>query len=143
MIKSPKIHFIDPGLVSYLIGIKEKKNILFHPLRGTVFETMVFSEVLKLIFNHGLNYDLSYFRDVSGKEIDLIIETGEKIIAIEIKSAKTITNDFFKSFKNIETILQIDNIEKYIIYGGEKEFKYNDIRILNIFSISKIFDLIE
>jgi len=140
LIKSPKIHFIDPGLVSYLIGIREKRNILFHPLRGSIFETMVFSEVLKIIYNRGLNYDLSYYRDVSGREIDLIIETGEKIIAIEIKSAKTITGDFFKSFNNIEKILQKENIEKYIVYGGEKEFKFKDIKILNIFSIPKIFD---
>ncbi len=140
LIKTPKIHLIDPGIVSYLLGIKNISNISFHPLKGNIFETMVFSEILKTIYNKGLKYDLSYYRDIGGKEIDVIIEGENQLALIEIKSSKTISNDFFKSFKNTKEIFRGKQIFNYLIYAGEYEFVHNNIKILNYLSINKIFE---
>ncbi len=44
--KSPKLHFVDTGVASYLLGIREPDQLRTHPLRGALFESWVASELL-------------------------------------------------------------------------------------------------
>lgn len=106
IIKSPKLYFIDVGLSSHLLGIENFNQLKTHPLRGELFETFVVIEFLKYRFNWGLQNNLYYFRDNVGNEVDLIIETGDGLFPVEIKSGKTINSQFFKGlqyFKKLDT----------------------------------------
>ena len=96
LIKSPKLYFIDVGFAANLLGIKTSNQLKTHPLRGSLFETFIIGELLKIRFNKGLRSNLFYFRDNTGHEIDVIIDNGEKIIPMEIKAGETITSDYFK-----------------------------------------------
>lgn len=104
IIKTPKLYFYDSGLVSYLLGITDPKQIVNHPFRGPLFENFIISELLKNRFNSGQRSNLFYFRDSSGNELDVIINEGTKLIPIEIKSAETINQSFFKNFNYWEKL---------------------------------------
>ena len=47
LVKTPKLYFYDTGLLCYLLGIENAKQLQTHPLRGSIFENMVVVELLK------------------------------------------------------------------------------------------------
>lgn len=97
LVKMPKLHFYDSGLVCYLLGIRNPGHLRAHPLRGAIFETWVASEILKARLHRGLPGALTYFRDRKGTEVDLILDQDGDRVAVETKSGKTVAGDFFAS----------------------------------------------
>lgn len=96
VVKARKLHFFDTGLACYLLGIQAPDQLRFHPLRGAVFESWVVSEIYKAIVHSGMQPDLFHYRETRGTEIDLLIDRGRQLDAVEIKSGATTTADFFK-----------------------------------------------
>lgn len=134
IVKRPKLYFYDTALVCYLLGIRNTSQLTTHPLRGAIFEGMVVTELIKKRTNAGLEINLFYWRDKTGHEIDIIIDEGGKLLPIEIKSGKTIINEFFK---NIEYWSNLSKSNKAILlYAGEQNQKRTDGKeILNWRSI--------
>ena len=120
LIKMPKVYFLDPGLVCALVNIKTESQLNTHYLRGELFETMIVSEFLKYRFNRGLEPNCYYWRDKTGREIDLIIDKAGNPLPVEIKSAKTISKDFFKNIHYYCGLAQIETESAYLIYNGEE-----------------------
>jgi len=121
LVKSPKLYFCDTGLLSYLLGINSPDDLLIHSSRGPIFETWVLSELLKGRLNRGLRENLFFWRDNSGNEVDCIVDHGEKLLPLEIKSGQTITQDFFKGLKYWSKISKTTGKDAYLIYGGEMD----------------------
>lgn len=127
--KRPKLYFHDTGLVCYLLGITTEEQLALHPLRGSIFETFIISELVKKRTNAGRLVNLFYWRDKSHHEIDIIIVNGATQIPIEIKSGKTITSEFFK---NVLYLMKLSNEKSgYIIYGGDQvQNRSNGIHVI-------------
>lgn len=88
--KSPKIYFLDIGLVCYLTGIRDREHLLKGPLAGPLFENFCISETIKLFFNHGQRGNLYYLRTNNNLEVDLLIEESfETVMPVEIKLNQT------------------------------------------------------
>jgi uncharacterized protein len=121
IIKAPKLYFHDTGLASYLLGIDSEKNLAHHPMRGPLFENFVVNELLKQRYNQGLRSNLYYWRDVSGHELDIIIDNGSEIIAVEIKSGATMNSEYLTGLKFWEKISKQSNLK--IVYGGDDSYK--------------------
>jgi len=96
IVKMPKLYFYDTGLICALLGIQNAQQLEFHPLFGSLFENFVITELIKHRLNKAKNNNFYFWRDNIGHEIDLIAEMSERLYPIEIKSGKTITDDFFK-----------------------------------------------
>lgn len=118
VIKMPKIYFYDSGLLCSLLGLTSEKQLENHYLKGNIFESFVVSEFIKHKYNQGLGLNIYFWRDKIGNEIDLLIETPEKMIPIEIKSGQTITSDYFKGLKYYNNLSGGSHEDSYIIYGG-------------------------
>ncbi|WP_396178222.1 ATP-binding protein [Flavobacterium sp.] len=99
IVKRPKIYFYDTGLVCSFLRISNPIQLESHPLKGSIFETMVVVEMVKKFANKGLPINIYFWRDKTGHEVDVIIDNAGKLIPIEIKSSKTISTDFFKNLK--------------------------------------------
>lgn len=122
LIKTPKLHFLDTGLVCYLLGIRSAEQLRDHPLRGAIFETWVASEIHKSRAHRGLPPALSFYRDSRGEEVDLLLELGRELLAIEVKSGATVAQDFFTSLDGLAATLakspRPPALRKFIVYGG-------------------------
>jgi len=138
LIKAPKLYFLDVGLAAWLLGIHTPEQIRFHAQRGAIFETFVVTEFLKGRFNQGLPSNLFYWRDSKGLEVDLILEAGEKLHPIEIKSGQTIVPDFFLSLKLWGKLAGQTDLPAWLIYGGDKALTSENISIVPWRNISKI-----
>jgi len=130
LIKAPKLYFMDTGLASFLLGIQNRDHLSVHPLKGALFETLVYSEILKIRFNRGETDNLYYFRDSKGNEVDILLDFGDKIDQIEVKSAQTIVKDFFKGLSFFKK-LNSDVRNSYIIYGGDASRRQQDTEIVS------------
>ena len=100
MIKSPKLYFMDTGLLCYLVGWKTYEQARNGAMSGSIFETFVVSEIIKSYYNAGkeIKDTLFYYRDKDKKEIDLLILEDGVIHPIEIKSAASVKKEMIKNF---------------------------------------------
>ncbi len=99
IIKSPKIYFYDPGLVNYLVGIKDKDFLLNGPMAGAIFETAMISDIIKKENANGIKPELYFWRSQSGIEIDLIKKDNGIYNPYEIKISNTIKPKFYKNLQ--------------------------------------------
>jgi len=127
LVKTPKLHFIDSGLACYLLGIRSVDQLRDHPLRGAIFETWVASEILKSRVHRGLPPSLSFFRDRKGAEVDLVIEDGRSLLAVETKSGQTIGGDFFAGLESFMAMAAASHPPRqpksFLVYGGAESQK--------------------
>ena len=134
LIKSPKLYFIEPGLVAYLLGIREVGQIATHPLLGGLFENLVVAEALKTRLNKGEEPGLYFFRDNNGLEADLIIENAAGLTPIEIKASRTFSPDFCKAFPHLQKIDKAFG-PGLVIYAGDQETEFKGAHVRNFLKI--------
>lgn len=117
LIKSPKLYFVDTGLLCYLLRIEDPEQLQSHAMRGAVFENLIIGELLKNTFHAGHEPTLSFWRDNRGNEVDLIVTSGSRITPVEIKSGATIASDFFKGLEYWSKLSGGDG--GLLVYGGD------------------------
>lgn len=100
LIKSPKIYIRDSGILHALLGIETHNDLLGHPVYGASWEGMVIENILSLL----PNWKASFYRTSSGSEIDLILEKGNKHVAIECKgsTAPNLSRGFWNTVSELE-----------------------------------------
>lgn len=119
LVKSPKLYFLDVGLMAWLLGIRDELSIATHATRGALFETWVVSELIKQRFNAGQPADLYFWRDSAGHEIDVVFETAAGLQAIEIKSGSTFAADWTDGLKKWQKFAgNTPTLKPILIYGG-------------------------
>ncbi len=121
IVKRPKLYFYDTALAAFLLGIHTPEHLQLHPLRGALFECLMVSELMKQKENLGLQNKFYFWRDKTGREIDLIIDQPPNQIPVEIKSGKTIQDDFFKHLRYWQKLTGAKHGK--IIYAGNADQK--------------------
>jgi predicted AAA+ superfamily ATPase len=102
LIKTPKLHFLDPGLLAALRNLTPERVAADRTPFGAVLESFVFSEVLKLTAWDADRYTLSHFRDKSGDEVDIVIENrAGEIVGLEIKASATVRGGDFNGLRKL------------------------------------------
>ncbi|HEX2970066.1 MAG TPA: ATP-binding protein [Bacteroidales bacterium] len=131
LIKSPKLYFYDTGIVCSLLRISNPDVLYNHYLYGFLFENLVISEIIKSFFHNGIRPEIYYWRESNGAETDCLIQNGNDIIACEIKSGETFSNDFLKNLNVFSKSYPGYNIEKNLIYNGQSGGKIKDANLLS------------
>jgi hypothetical protein len=130
LIKSPKLYFLDSGLLCYLLRIRDSDELRTHALRGAIFESFIVSEIFKSFAHIGEDTPLYFWRDRTGHEIDLIIDTGQKLIPIEIKSSRTIVADFFDGLRYWLSLKGNPQTTGILIYAGNEPGKRENFSVM-------------
>jgi len=129
LVKAPKLYFYDTGVICSLLGLTQKEHVFTHYLRGSLFENFIIAEIYKSFANIGKEAPLTFWRDKAGHEIDLIVESGNDIHPMEIKSGQTISKDFFRDINYFNGLSGRAGQISTLIYGGESDQKWNDIQV--------------
>lgn len=115
--KLRKIYFFDMGIRNALINNFNSLNIRMDV--GQLWENFIISERIKFNNNHGVDYNMYFWRTHDQKEIDYIEERGGKLNAFEIKIGKGKTSGpkiFMEEYKNSEVkIIGKDNYYDFIL----------------------------
>ena len=118
LIKSPKLYFYDVGLACWLLGLRTPDHVTRDPLWGGLFENFVIMEALKDRLNAGESAEMYFYRDSDGNEVDLLLPTGGKLHAIEIKAGATVNPDYFKGLKTFAAHHPQVLAGGGVVYGG-------------------------
>ena len=121
LVKTPKLHFLDSGLLSALLGATRERIARDRSIFGPLLETFVFSEVLKQASWFGESCTLYHYRDKDQDEVDLVIETGSgALIGIEVKASATVNTGDFKGLRKLADACG-DNFKLgLVLYDSEK-----------------------
>jgi predicted AAA+ superfamily ATPase len=126
LIKTPKIYATDTGVLTHLLQINSKEELEKSHYRGDIVETFIYDELLKANSSALKKVGLFYYRTSDKKEIDFILDYGEKIIAIEIKASKSISKSDFKHIYHLQKEIP-DSFDKGIVlYGGDSFLRLDE-----------------
>ena len=133
LVKMPKLYFYDSGLVCWLLGIRQPHQLRAHPLRGSVFETWVVSEIVKHRTNRGKTGGLWFYRDRNGAEIDLVIDRqGTGFTLLEAKSATTASSSLLAGARRMQRHFGdlAAPCDVAVAYGGDAFQERTDGRLI-------------
>ena len=139
LVKSPKLYFLDPGLAAWLLDIRSPNQLASHSMRGALFETWVYSELLKDTFNRRSQQKYYFWRDRSGLEIDFVADRAGKLLPIEAKSGKTFASDWVAPIERWQAIVGDASQRGWIVYGGDESRPFKGVDILAWRDIDRIF----
>lgn len=133
IVKTPKLYFLDTGLLCSLLGLRHAADLWNHPLRGALFETFVVAELTKLFTHNGERPRLFFWRDSHGTEVDVVMDLGRERVAVEVKSGSTVAGD---AFRGLEAYVRLrgtrgeDPLGTVLVYGGDEwyERRGHDLR---------------
>lgn len=131
LVKTPKLYFLDTGLLCWLLRIGSAEDLLIHPARGAVFETWVVAEALKHRFNLGLPADLYFWRDNHGLEVDLVFESAGRLHSVECKSGATYAADWMDAARRWRAAAGAQAAGTTLVYGGDESFDHHDHRLMS------------
>lgn len=97
VIKTPKLFFVDTGLLCYLLRIESTEQLIHSPFAGHIFENMVVMEKVKRFAEKGERAPCYFYRTSGGLEVDLLIDHGDYLDAYEIKFTSSPTSDMARS----------------------------------------------
>lgn len=119
LVKTPKLYFYDTGLACALLDIRSAEQVATHFLRGGLFENLVINEFIKRNYHRGIEPELTFWRDSSGNEVDLLQYEAGKPHAYEIKSGATYSPDYFKGLTRWAKLAQVSTENLALIYAGD------------------------
>ena len=129
VVKTPKLYFVDSGLMCYLLRLDSKEELLLDDHKGAVVETMAVSELLKKQFNVGKKANLTFFRDSHGFEVDIIAD-WKHTFAIEVKSSSETER---KMSANVTKYVEMrkDDVKGQVYYLGDLTCMVNDVKYVS------------
>lgn len=120
LVKSPKVYLNDTGLLCHLLEISETDLLENRQLLGGVLENFVVMELLKQSGWSENQVKLSHYRTHTGQEVDVILESKNLLVGIEVKAASTVTSDHFKGLKHLQEIAGKRFHRGIVLYTGEQ-----------------------
>ena len=127
LIKSPKLYLSDTGLLSYLMGQGQNRLEIDPKFIGQLLESYVMQELFKQATWSETLPNIFYYRSVSGKEVDFILETRSgHIVGIEVKASSTVNSSDFDGLIEIKSLLGKKFVRGIVIYTGSNTVPFGE-----------------
>lgn len=130
LIKSPRVFIRDSGLLHSLLGIAGRDPLLRHPLAGASWEGFVIEQLLGTLAAKGLAAEAFYFRTSDGYEIDLLLQLGTKLVALEIKLSSRASSEDMAKLERCADLVQAQH--RYVICQTSAPVLGGDRGVLNV-----------
>lgn len=125
--KTPKLHFLDSGLLSTVRGLGFDRLKADRTLFGPLLESFVFSEVLKLMTASDLRLTPYHFRDQQMREVDIVLERDDGMIAgIEIKASATVKASDFGGLRTLAEVCDDRFAYGIVLYDSTDAVPFGD-----------------
>lgn len=131
IVKTPKLYFYDTGLACNLLGIRSADQIATHFLRGGLFENIVINQFMKDRLNSGIYPDLTFWRDSTGVEVDLVETRGIEQYGYEIKSGCTYSPSYFDGLVKWGEISHTPPTMRTVIYLGDNDLHTSNGNVIS------------
>ncbi len=119
LIKSPKVYFVDTGLLCYLVGLRDIEHAVAGPMGGAIFKNLVVSDLYKIYLHRGEEPALYFWRTATGVEVDLVIDSQNALIPLEIKLSETPRPEMAKELISFQNDFKTKAHAGYVIHPGK------------------------
>jgi predicted AAA+ superfamily ATPase len=127
LIKTPKLHFVDSGLLATLLALTTEQIAKDRSKFGAVLETFVFAEVMKQTTWSDEGYRLYHYRDKDQDEVDIVVEDEHgALVGVEVKASATVHASDFKGMRKLLDISGDDLKLGIVMYDGTKVVPFGD-----------------
>jgi predicted AAA+ superfamily ATPase len=132
LVKSPKVYVRDTGIAHALLGLRNKEDILGHPIVGQTWETMV---VETLIAMAPEGTQPNFYRTSAGAEIDLVLTLpNRQLWAVEVKrsSAPKVEKGFHSACADVGPY------RRFVVYPGTERFSIgNEVEAIGLVELAR------
>lgn len=118
LVKTPKVYFSDVGALCHLTGLKDPEHAASGPMGGPIMETVVISEIVKTLTHRGEDPQVYFWRTSAETEVDLVIETGGKLIPVEVTLSATPRPPMADSIKTFMEDFGAKALPGYVVHPG-------------------------
>lgn len=127
LVKSPKLYFYDTRLLCYLFGSTPAELAKNQPGRfGHVLENFVLSEMVKTNYASDERVDISFYRTNDGREIDFVLESQHKLVAVEVKNSEFITDKDLAGIRELQQIAGKDFHCGVVLCNTQRVIAYDE-----------------
>jgi predicted AAA+ superfamily ATPase len=119
LVKTPKVYFADVGTLCYLAGLKDAEHAMSGPMGAAIFETAVVGEIMRRLSGRGERPRLYFWRTAVGVEVDLIVETGGRLLPIEIRMSATPDRSMARNIVSFRKDLYGQVEKGFVIHPGD------------------------
>jgi len=119
LVKTPKVYFTDTGTLCYLTGLKDPEHAASGPLGGPILEAAVLSEIVKTMTHRGREPAIHFWRTSAGAEVDIVVETGGKLVPIEVKLSATPRPSMAASIRAFREDFGDMALPGYVVHPGD------------------------
>ena len=132
LLKTPKIYLTDTGLLSYLAGVDQNRLNTDSRFIGQLLESFVMQELFKQASWSNTLPKLYYYRSVSGREVDFVLENrAGNIVGIEVKAATTVRSVDFNGLTELKELLGKRFLKGIVLYTGQRTVPFGE----NLFAV--------
>ena len=125
--KTPKLHFLDAGLLAALKALSPDRVHRDRTLFGPVLETFVLGELLKLSSWSGGRHAFSHFRDKERNEVDIVIEDRRgRVVGVEVKASATVSRKDFSGLHRLAAACGDNFAMGVILYDHDRIVPFGD-----------------
>ncbi len=127
IVKTPKLQFIDSGLLATLADLSIMEDALDHVRFGHILESFVYGELLKINTAADRSYEILYYRDHDQYEVDLVVEDASgRIVGVEVKAAATVKVSDLRGLKRLSSLAGNQFTLGVILYDGTETMPLGD-----------------
>ncbi|MEO8658999.1 MAG: ATP-binding protein [Bryobacteraceae bacterium] len=119
LVKTPKVYFADTGTLCHLAGLRDPEHAAAGPMGGAIFETAVLLEIVKAQMNRGETPQVHFWRTSTGVEVDFVVESGGKLIPIEVKLSATPRPAMANGIVAFRADLGEQSAPGYVVHPGD------------------------
>ncbi len=134
-VRQSKFYFFDCGVARALSG-----RLPYPPIQeelGPQVETFVLTEVRAFLAYSSLAYVLHFWRDHNGAEVDLLCETAQGFVAIEVKASSRWEKRFNRGLHKLGRLLGKEKLASYGVYLGSRPALWDDVHVVPIVQFLK------
>jgi len=119
LVKRPKVYFTDTGTLCFLVGLRDPDHASKSPMAGCIFEGAVLSEIVKTRVSCGEDPGVYFWRTATGVEVDFLVESGGKLVPLEVKTSATPRLPMAGSIKRFQEDLGPKAGKGYVVHPGD------------------------
>ena len=121
LVKSPKLLFRDSGLLHHFLGVRDRRTLDVHPMRGHTWENFVVESLISRYGRELSGSRFGYWRTQAGAEVDLIVERGGIVVPIEVKLH---TSPVLGDLRGLaQCMVDLGCPRGYVAHGGEATYE--------------------
>lgn len=138
-VQHPKFYFFDVGVYQVIRprGFIDTQA----EIDGAGLETLFLQSIRALNDYYELEYQIYYWRTVSGVEVDFVLNGPHGFYAFEIKRAQTVSQNDAKSLRTFKQ--DFPDVTLYLIYGGSRQYNFGDVTVLPMLdALKKLLEIL-